>query len=248
MAHNSAVAPFSHDGGTTGVCFIHGFTGSPASLLPQAERMAREGYSVRLPLLPGHGTTWQDMSRSSWEDWYGASLAAVQELRQRCDRVFVFGLSMGGALSLRLAQECGGDVAGLILVNPQSRFLSPLTRLAPVLHHVAPSLKAVGNDIKKPGMNEHCYDRLPVRSVVELRKLVRAVTADIARVTQPLLVCTSVEDHLVQPRNSQWVVDNVRSKDVSSLVLEDSFHVATLDNDAERITDAALTFVRRLEG
>lgn len=247
MAHNSATAPFSHDGGTTGVLLSHGFTGSPASMQPWAEYMARHGYSVRLPLLPGHGTTWQDMARTRWQDWYDADLAAFRELRQRCARVFVFGLSMGGTLVLRLAEELGDEVTGIVAVNPLVHRMPRGAAFARYIHPVMPSLKAVANDIKRPSTIEYAYDRVPVRSVAELHALSRRLVSDIERVTQPMLLVTSVEDHTVDPVNSAWLAAHARSTDITSLVLTDSYHVAPLDNDADRLFAAALGFVQRLD-
>ncbi len=63
--------PFSHDGGTVGVVLCHGFTGTPQSLRAWAEALAAAGHSVRLPRLPGHGTTWPEMNTTTWRDWYG---------------------------------------------------------------------------------------------------------------------------------------------------------------------------------
>ena len=209
--------------------------------------MTRHGYSVRLPLLPGHGTSWRDMRDTTWERWYAVELDAFRDLQRRCDRVFVFGLSMGGTLTLRLAEQLGNEVAGIALVNALANTLHPAAPLAPVLQWVVPSLKSIGNDIKRPGMNEHCYDRMPVRSVVELSRLSADVTANIKKVTQPALLFASIEDHLVDPVNSQWIADNIASDDVSSIVLENSYHVATLDHDDDAIFNASLKFVQRLE-
>lgn len=246
MVHNSAVAPFSHDGGSIGILLCHGFTGSPASLRPWAEYMARHGYSVRLPLLPGHGTSWRDMAGTTRHDWFGTVSAALLDLRQRSSQVFVFGLSMGGTLSLRLAQEQGDAVSGLVLVNPLVNRPPTAARFAPVLQHLVQSAKAVGNDIALPGANEHCYDRLPVRSVVQLSALSREVSRDIALVRQPTLIFTSVQDHLVHPSNSAWLAEHIGSVDIRSEMLDRSFHVATLDYDADRIFESSLAFVRRL--
>ncbi len=247
MTHNSAVAPYAHDGGSTGILFCHGFTGSPASMRPWAEFMARHGYSVRLPLLPGHGTSWREMRTTSWERWYAVERDAFAELRKRCDRVFIFGLSMGGTLTLRLAEQLGDEVAGIGVVNALVNTLHPAAPLAPALQYVVPSLKSIGNDIKRPGMNEHCYERMPVRAFVELIDLCRDVEQNINLVTQPTIVFTSLEDHLVNPVNSQWITEHIASDDVASLVLENSYHVATLDYDDEVIFNAALKFVQRLE-
>ena len=97
--------PYSADGGSTGILLLHGFTGSPKSMRPWAERMSAEGHTVRLPRLPGHGTRWQDMNLTRWEDWYAEADRAFLELQKSCERVFVFGLSMGGTLTLRLAER-----------------------------------------------------------------------------------------------------------------------------------------------
>ena len=85
---------------------------------PWAEALADAGLTVRLPRLPGHGTTWQDMALTRWDDWYAEVERAFGELTERCAHVFVCGLSMGGSLALRLAEQHGDEVAGLVLVNP----------------------------------------------------------------------------------------------------------------------------------
>src|SRR5690349_5123499 len=110
--------PFAHDGGDTGVLVCHGFTGTPQSMRPWAERLAADGLTVRLPRLPGHGTTWQEMNRTRWADWLAAAERSFAELVDRCDRVFVMGLSMGGALALRIAERQAPHVAGVVVVNP----------------------------------------------------------------------------------------------------------------------------------
>ena len=109
---------FHHDGDRTGVLLCHGFTGSPQSLRPWAEYLAGAGLTVSLPRLPGHGTTWQEMAMTRWEDWYAEVDRAVGELRAGTDEIFVMGLSMGACLALRLAELHGSAVTGLVLVNP----------------------------------------------------------------------------------------------------------------------------------
>ena len=99
---------FSHEGGSTGVLLCHGFTGSPQSLRPWAEFLADAGLTVSLPRLPGHGTTWQEMARTRWEDWYAEVDRAFDELRAGTDEIFVMGLVDGrlpGAASGRAARR-----------------------------------------------------------------------------------------------------------------------------------------------
>jgi carboxylesterase len=242
--------PFTRDAGdgadAVGVLILHGFTGSPKSVRPWAEHLASAGLSVRLPRLPGHGTTVQDANRSGWSDWYGEAERAFAELDRMCSAVFVAGLSMGGALALRLAEQHPDRVGGLVLVNPAVHSENRLLPLLPVLRHVVPSVPGIGNDIAKPGQDEACYGRLPVRAFHSLVAGWREVKADIANVTAPLLVFRSRTDHVVEPSNTRWVLDHVASADVSEHVLERSFHVATLDHDAPTIFAETVRFIRRL--
>ena len=93
--------------GPNGVLLVHGFTGTPQSMRPWAEHLEAAGFAVSLPRLPGHGTHWKELNQTAWTDWYAHADAAFAALRARCDRVFLAGLSMGGALSLRLAEQHG---------------------------------------------------------------------------------------------------------------------------------------------
>src|SRR6478736_8037433 len=125
--------PFSHDGSDVGVLLVHGFTSTPQSLRPWAEHLAEAGFSVRLPRLPGHGTTWQEMNRTQWADWQAETERAFGELVDRCDRFFVAGLSMGGALAVRIAERHAANVAGLVLVNPCVTLGDPRLAALPVI-------------------------------------------------------------------------------------------------------------------
>src|SRR5579863_756488 len=109
--------PFSASNGPNGVLVLHGFTGNPGSMRSLAEAFADAGFSVDLPLLPGHGTSVEDMLQTSWDDWSSAAEAAYESLAARCDRTLVAGLSMGGTLSLWLASR-HPELGGVVVVNP----------------------------------------------------------------------------------------------------------------------------------
>jgi carboxylesterase len=242
----SGAEPYSHDGGPVGVLVLHGFTGSPKSMRPWAEHLAAAGLTVRLPRLPGHGTDWHDMAVTRWDDWYAAAEAALTELAGRCADVFVMGLSMGGSLALRLAELHPDVVRGLVLVNPAVHSENKAFVLLPVLKNVLPSLKGIGNDIAKPGQDEGCYDRIPLKALHSMTAGWSAVKADIGKISAPVLLFHSTQDHVVEPSNTAWILGHVKSADVEDVVLADSFHVATLDNDAPAIFDGSLAFVHRL--
>ncbi len=238
--------PFHHDGGPVGVLLCHGFTGTPQSLRPWAEHLAAAGLTVALPRLPGHGTTPAEANLTHWEDWYAELDRHLSQLLERCDEVFVMGLSMGGTLAIRLAEEHGDDIAGLVLVNPSLLTKRPDRFLLPVLRWVLPTYKGIASDIKKPGVTELAYDRVPLRAAYQLSRLWVTTRADLAEVTQPILVFRSPEDHVVEPDSCVLLQEKVSSTDVREVLLLDSYHVATLDNDAETIFAGSLDFVRRL--
>jgi carboxylesterase len=243
MAVTPGAEPFRHSGGPVGVLLCHGFTGSPQSLRPWAEFLAAAGLSVSLPRLPGHGTTWQEMNRTRWGDWYAEVDRAFQELRADAEEIFVAGLSMGACLALRLAEQRGSAVRGLVLVNPSVTADTKLFLLAPVLKLVVSSLKAVGDDIKKPGVTEGAYDRTPTKAAASLPGLWKATQAQLGQVSAPVLVFKSTEDHIVGPASLEVLRRSLPAGQLTVQDCPDSFHVATLDNDAEAIFTGSLEFI-----
>lgn len=237
--------PFHADGDRTGVLLVHGFTGSPYSMVPWGEHLAGEGFTVSVPRLPGHGTTWQELNKTEWHDWYAEASRGLDQLQETCDEVFVAGLSMGGCLSLRLAAERPDDVAGLILVNPAVAQKDVRQYTLPLMKRVIPSLAGIVNDIKKPGGNEYGYDRTPLRAAHSMVNLWKVTREDLPKVTAPLLLFRSIEDHVVQPLSAQLVLQRVSSRDVTERILDNSYHVATLDNDAPSIFAESVEFIRK---
>ncbi len=236
--------PFFHAGGSTGVLLCHGFTGSPGSIRPWADYLAAEGLTVSLPRLPGHGTTWQEMAHTRWEDWYAEVDRAYEELRGQASEIFVMGLSMGACLALRMAELRGDQVAGLVLVNPSVAADTKLFLLAPVLKLVVPSLKGVASDIKKQGVTELGYDRVPVRAAATLPQLWSLTQQRLGDVSQPVLVYLSTVDHVVGPASMRVLRGAIPEQQLTIRELGNSFHVATLDNDAGEIFAGSLEFVR----
>ena len=236
--------PGSGPNSRTGVLLVHGFTGTPMSMRPWGEHLAAAGFAVRCPLLPGHGTSWQDANLSTHGHWTTAVEEAFDALAADCDRVFVAGLSMGGTLAIRLAEVRPDEVAGLALVNPALLTQRLDARLLPLLARLTPSWAPIASDIKKPGVTELAYPKLPTRAMMQLRQLWAATLADLARVTAPVIVFHSTEDHVVEPVNTQVLLDGISSADTTEVVLENSYHVATLDHDAPRIFAGSVDWIR----
>jgi carboxylesterase len=234
---------FAADGGPVGVLVLHGFTGSTQTVRDWASYLAEAGLTVRAPLLAGHGRTWQELARTGWTDWYADALLAFEELAGRCSQVFVAGISMGGCLALRLAETQGSLVSGLVLVNPSLAADSPVIALAPVLKYLVRSVKSIGGDIKKPGTVERAVKRTPVASVATLPAMWRTTVGELATVTQPVLVFRSTIDHVVGPASMKTLLAAVPGAEVRPL--GNSYHVATLDNDAPEIFDGTLSFIQK---
>jgi carboxylesterase len=242
----SPTAAFSHDGGDVGVLLCHGFTGSPDSMRGWADQLVAAGYTVRLPRLPGHGTRWQDANRTTFADWLSTVEASLSELTTRCRAVVVGGLSMGGTLTLRLAELHPDTISGIMLVNPSILTLRKDMAFLPVLKHVLPSLPGIASDIADPDAVELGYVKTPLRAADSLRRAWPVVRGGLGSITMPVLLLHSRVDHVVEPENSRALLAEIGSTDVTEVVLERSYHVATLDYDKQTIFDASLEFIRRV--
>ncbi len=238
--------PYFAGSGALGVLLCHGFTGSPLSMRPWAEHLAGAGFQVAVPRLPGHGTSWQEMNRTRWTDWYACVDRAFRELRENCDQVFVAGLSMGGGLAIRLAEQHGDAVAGLAVVNPSIASADVRMRALPVLRHVVPSLGGVSGDIALPDIVEGAYERTPLHAAWSLMQLWRDIQDHLDRVDEPLLIFKSARDKVVDPTSLELIKRGVKSTDLTIVPLERSYHVATLDYDAELIFETSSAFFQRL--
>ena len=234
-------------GRRVGVLVVHGFTGSPASMRPWAEELSARGYAVEMPLLPGHGTRWQDCNKVTWSDWVATVEGAFDRLAAENDAVFAVGLSMGASLCLRLAADRGEELAGLVLVNAAVDTLRKDAVLLPVLKRVVPAFPGIRNDIKKPGMDEVAYPVMPLKAAYEMSAGLGAAATGPAEGHHPGAVLP-LRRRTTSPtsRRSRALNAGLSSKDFEERVLEDSYHVATLDNDAPRIFAESAEFIERV--
>jgi len=238
--------PFSHHGGPSGVLVLHGFTGNPSSLRSIAEGAARAGYSVELPRLPGHGTSVQDMITTTWADWVESAESTFDELATRCDRVAVVGLSMGGGLAAHVA-EVRPSVAGCVFINPLVKPPGPemLEGVHLLLESGLESIDSIGSDIKREGVVESSYPATPLAPVKSLFEGIVSVHENLKLISAPSLLLSSREDHVVTTDNGDDLEAMVTGP-VERVWLENSFHVATLDNDQELVESLTLDFLARV--
>ncbi|UOR13057.1 alpha/beta hydrolase [Halobacillus amylolyticus] len=230
--------PIFVEGNEVGILVSHGFTGTPQSMKPLADAYLKTGYTVACPRLEGHGTTPEDMEVSNKDDWIQSVETAYQWLNERCSIIFVVGLSMGGTLALYLAEKYK-KINGVISINGAVDI--------PDMENVMESTKdrfvaAIGSDIKKEDVEELAYDKTPINAIRSLMALMKEVHEGLADIHCPALIFVSEEDHVVPPDNSETIFDSVFSEHKELVRLENSYHVATLDNDQDLIIERSLEF------
>jgi carboxylesterase len=238
--------PLSVAGGPVGVLVLHGFTGNPGSVRPLADAMVEAGFTVEMPLLPGHGTVIEDMVPTRFDDWSGAAEAAYLDLAGRCERVVVAGLSMGGTLTCWLASR-HRDIAGIVCVNaavlPSEPEVLEMVRL--MIDAGETISEGIGSDIADPDVVERAYDGTPLEPALSLFEAIESLQPGLAGITCPVLIMSSPEDHVVNPAASDHLAAVV-SGPVERVSLDRSYHVATLDHDKELINRSSVDFVRKV--
>lgn len=235
--------PYSATGDARGALVLHGFTGNPQSMRGLALALADAGFTVELPLLPGHGTDIADLVPTRWTQWCEAAEDAFSALAARCDAVAVVGLSMGGSLAVWLAEH-HPEVAALSVVNPLVTPPDAATTgfIEAMIEGGDELAPGIGSDIALEGAVESAYAELPLRAALSLFEGVEEVEAQLGSVTCPVLLFTSTQDHVVDPASSHVLMERVKGP-VEQVVLERSYHVATLDHDKDEIEARTVEFL-----
>jgi carboxylesterase len=234
-------------GNKIGILVIHGFTGSPVSIAPWANFLNQLGYTVHAPCLPGHGSNWQEMNETTWPDWYKCVEDSYLSLKDKCDRVFVAGFSMGGALALKLCQIRGDEIEGLLLVNPSIHDRRFILKFTPLIKYFIPSIKGrMVTDVAKANPPKHSYGRTPLKALDSLRKLWRLVERDLYLIDLPVMIGYSINDHVVDPANSDTVIEGIYSVDIREVIFEKSFHNVALDYDCDLLNEQSQIFIQEV--
>jgi carboxylesterase len=238
--------PISAPGGPTGALVLHGFTGSPSSMRPLADEIARAGFAVELPLLPGHATTPADLATKTFGDFVEAVESAYAALATRTTAVVVIGLSMGGALALDLATR-HHELAGVVLINPLAEPSAPsfVELLGAALAGGSFSFPSIGSDIAKPGDHEGGYRETPIAPLLSTMEGIADLGGRLGQITSPVLMFTSRTDHVVPPTTGDFL-EKALDVPLRRIMLERSHHVATLDYDAELIAEETIEFMDKV--
>lgn len=238
---------FTFDGGPVGALVVHGFTGSPYGMRALGDYLAARGITVEGLRLPGHGTSWEHLNSFTRSHWEEAIFEGYRKLSERCDKTFAVGLSFGGALCLHLAAN-HPHLDGVVAIAPFLFTKDPLRFLAPVVPRLTKSIKAVGNDIADPDVDERAYERFPTLAGASMLKLTRDIRRDLPKVRCPVLLLHSRNDHTAPPENSEEIEKRISSTDKEVVWYERSYHVLTLDFDKEDVYDRTYRFIKERSG
>ena len=243
LSQNPLCRPFDFPGSSHhGILLVHGFTATPGTMRPLGEALAARGFRVKGILLPGHGATAGEMERCRWQDWLAAAQTGFDQLAQECEMVSAVGLSMGGALTLLLAQtrpvhRAAVLCAALKVRNRASRFARAVW---PVMRYYREPPRGFGDRFLSA--YNACYDATPVRSVAELNALMKRTRRGLKAVRCPLLVVRAGQDETVLPDSAALIMDYTSSCKKRLLTLPNSPHVCTLGPERERLFDEVARF------
>ncbi|MGE3066034.1 MAG: alpha/beta hydrolase [Hyphomicrobiaceae bacterium] len=260
---------FLHAGGSTGFLLIHGLSGTPVELRYVANGLARRGHTVSCPRLAGHCGTIEDLQATTWQDWYASVEDALLELSRRCEKVFVGGLSMGAILALRAAELHPDLVAGSVLYAPTlwldgwgvpwySRLFTLVrdkitANLIPFSERPPYGIKdkrlraLIAEAIHSGDPSKAGFLSIPGGPMLELRWLVNAVKRDLAQVTRPVLILHPREDDRASLRNTSYLASHLGGR-VETVVLEDSYHVITVDRQRDVVLEKTAAFAEAVAG
>jgi len=236
-----------HGNGDVGVLVLHGFTGNPGSMRALAEACATAGFHVELPQLAGHGTAMEDMIPTRWADWSADAEKAFQALSKRAKKIVVMGLSMGGALTLWMAAQ-HPEACGIVCINPatQPQPQEVIDMLQEMIDGGMVTTDGIGSDIADPSAHETAYSGTPLGAMKSfLSDGLAPLAPRYPSIKMPMLLYTSVQDHVVQPSDSDAVAATYGGP-VERVMLERSYHVATQDYDKDIIFAGAVAFVHRV--
>lgn len=237
------IEPFDFRGNNIGCLLVHGFTGSPGEMRPLGEYLNKKGYTVKGVLLPGHGTTVEELALTDWQSWYGEVMKGFGELQKCCEMIFIIGLSMGGTLALQLAanKKVNGGVVSIcapIFLAKKKAYLAPFLQ-----YFVKYSKKKSYVNIN---YESFWYDRYPLSGTANLVKAIPKVKRQLQNITNPVLILQSTLDKTVSPASAQYIYDHLGSKIKELYWLSNSGHIATLDVEREKVFHCIAEFIARL--
>ena len=259
-------------GGEHAVLIIHGLQGVPTEMLTLAKRLHKAGYSVSVPHFKGYGYMEGDTPHSvtPWRDWRGQVMLELHDMKLRYKTVSVCGLCIGAVLALSVAEEASADISGLSLLAttlfydgwsiPWYRFMLPLGYYTPFRYLYAYKEREpfglknlqlrrwVAREMSHKASSIAGASNLALPAIHEAELLIKSVKRNLHKVTAPALIIHALEDDVSTPRSADFVATRIGSAEVRKIMLHDSYHMITMDNERERVADETIKFFDGLAG
>ncbi len=243
-------APFILNGKSPdALLFVHGFTASPSEVFPTAALINEMGdITVKGILLPGHGSSAEELNRTGWQDWSRAVNNECRSLQKDYLRVFVAGLSMGGMLTLHAGLQVHG-LAGVVSIN------APLfirdtrgIRWSPLIKYWRPYWPKDPIDFKLREQGRCDLDCYPLKAMHSMWRLRKVLMKNLHAMRIPVLVIQSQMDETVLASSADFIVQSCRQASVYKVELPDSEHVATMGSEKEKIAAEIVRFINDIKG
>lgn len=254
-------------GGEHAVLALHGLLGNPLEMQHLGKRLQRAGYTVVIPLIPDYGFaagSGQSYRTARYERWYDEVERHFDELKRNYKTVSVTGLCIGAVLALRLASRRGNEIAGLSLLAttlaydgwsiPWYRFLLPLAYYTPARYLYSYQERFpygvknenlqrwIAREMKVTGSSAAGASRLSAEGIFQAHRLIKEVRRLLPKVTTPALIIHAEEDDVASTWSADFVEANIGSIVKRKLILHNSYHIITLDNEKETVADESIAF------
>lgn len=237
---------FEYVGNHVGILVLHGFACTTQSVQPWADGFAKRGYTVKMPVLAGHGTTSEDLYHTTIEQLVHSATAALEWLQEHTEYQIICGFDFGGTIAQHLAQQYHID--GLLLLNTAYQLPDKMLDDVEEVIQTSDTYGPIGTaDIKNTRATVYRYDKYPVALAREMITFTKDVAAQSNRIQAPLLVMHSVDDHVLPPQTIDHLITTASSKEKHLIMLQDSYHYALIDYDAQRIVEQSLYFVKGID-
>ena len=233
--------PLFLQGSQIGVLLIHGFTATTVEVRWLANFLNQKGLTVLAPLLPGHGTTPQDLNMKKYQDWLKCVDEAYSLLSSRCTSIIVGGESMGAVLSLYLAEN-HPDISAVLLFSPAIKVTS--LKISKILKYIKPIIRKPGSDEVLPWQGYSVY---PLLAAGEFLKLQKSVHRRLKKIHQPLVVFSGVHDKTIDVDSADVILSGISSLNKTNHIMNRSGHVMLLGKDFNQIAEITWDFIKSLK-
>lgn len=259
---------FFKKAGKTGVLLIHGCGGTPVEMQYVGHGLYKAGFTVYCPQLSGHGTTLDDLHNSTWQDWYSSVLKAYYFLKQHCDIIIAGGLSAGATLALKLAMRNTYAIDGLLMYAPALVLNGwAMPRYMPLVHYVRPWMvynkimlaerepfgikdervrNMIVNSMQSPNNRDAGHFETPLKTITQFNALSALVRKGLDNVESPMLLLHPKKDDIADISNSYEIIEKSSSR-CELVVLDDSYHIITLDKQKNIVIDESVKFIKEIE-